>query len=80
MDTLEKKLQLNKETIAKLNDAEQASIYGGATGSDRLCTHNPCLTNGCPPPQTLECQPLTFAAGCTSQQTCWCTLYLCVIE
>lgn len=49
---LNKKLELNKETIAKLNENEKQSIYGGAYDT----AIDGCLSRVyCPSPQTNTC-------------------------
>jgi len=42
------KINLHKHIISSLNNNELKTIEGGEqTGSDRLCSYTPCLTNHC---------------------------------
>ena len=52
----ENKLNLNKETVTKLNDESLSSIHGGATGT-RYSGLSPCLSMS------------TYAGNCPSGPT-----------
>jgi hypothetical protein len=62
-----KKLQLNKQTIANLNDDQQASIYGGGI---KLDTDE---VDGCA--SRVYCGP-PISDGCTNI-SCACTFAAC---
>jgi natural product precursor len=53
---LNKKLQLNKETIANLNEKEMNQIYGGLQNTISNCNRNSC--------KGIECMSNNF---CTIQ-------------
>ncbi len=73
MKKLTKKLQLNKETIARLNDDQQQSIYGGWRDTDI----DGCVSRevGCPgQPKPVNTQNFT----CTSMYlTCMTYSFMC---
>lgn len=59
------KLSLNKETIAKLNEADMSNLEGGAAWWTEGCT------DGCDPyPSVWRCTMAACTDDCNSKQVC----------
>jgi len=76
-----KKLQLNKETIAQLNDTENKKIIGGMQPActywdDWSCRIKPLTEQGCPPADkksaAFVCTNYTEGGDCFSQGVTYC--------
>ena len=61
---IDKKLSLNKETIARLSNQQMNEIKGGIVGNGT----DPVTITACP--TGLVCQPETFDGSCLSMVMC----------
>jgi natural product precursor len=63
-----KKLGLNKSTVANLNNSDMNAVYGGVTNEPTVCVTK-CATNCC-----LETMKLTRCINCslTRATECFC--------
>ena len=70
MENLNKKLPLNKEIIARLNEDQQSSILGGVGETQGCETQNNCAVGDAGGPLTQTCVNcgsgiIGWSAGCT---------------